>query len=163
LAAAFIVTAGFLLGLSPSSYFNSRSVSPPTAVALFYGSFSALMTAIHAVLVKSAHDIVGTNSVIKLAYWSNLLSALFLIPCILLNGEIGSIWSEKGRDWSFFILGSAVTGLFGFFLCMAGLLSIKVTSPITHMFSSASVPVSSEIVSKTIVSIRPQELWYRHC
>jgi len=31
-----------------------------------------------------------------------------------------------------------VTGLFGFLLCVAGLLSIKITSPITHMFSSAA-------------------------
>jgi hypothetical protein len=35
-----------------------------------------------------------------------------------------------------FVWGSLVTGFFGFLLCVAGLLSIKVTSPVTHMFSS---------------------------
>lgn len=37
-----------------------------------------------------------------------------------------------------FFVGSGVTGLFGFFLGLAGLLSIKVTSPVSHMVSSAA-------------------------
>jgi len=103
------------------------------------------MTAIHAVLVKSAHEIVGDNSVIKLTYWSNLLSALLLVPCIFANGELSPLLFSKDRDWTVFITGSAVTGVCGFLLCMAGLLSIKVTSPITHMFSSVSIPPAFEL------------------
>lgn len=137
IGAALVVSAGFFLGLSPGSFFNSRSVSRATALSLFYGVFSALMTAIHAVLVKSAYEIVGEeNSVIKLAYWGNLLPALLLFPCVVVHGELGSLYDD--RDWTIFITGTAITGVFGFFLCMAGLLSIKVTSPVTHMFSSAA-------------------------
>ena len=68
------------------------------------------------------------------------------MPCILLAGEplrmLGLL--ENGSDagetwaWGVFVVGSAVTGVFGFLLCIAGLLSIKVTSPVTHMFSSVS-------------------------
>jgi GDP-fucose transporter C1 len=136
IGAALVVSAGFFLGLSPTSFFNSKSVSQATALSLFYGVFSALMTAVHAVLVKSAYEIVGDDSVIKLAYWGNLLPALFLLPCVFVHGELGAIYHD--RDWTVFIAGTAITGVFGFFLCMAGLLSIKVTSPITHMFSSAA-------------------------
>lgn len=138
LGAALVVSAGFFLGLSPASFFNSKAVSQATALSLAYGILSALMTAIHAVLVKSAHEIVGENSTIKLAYWGNVLPALFLIPCILVRGELGSLYSNSDRDWTVFIAGTVITGVFGFFLCMAGLLSIKVTSPVTHMFSSAA-------------------------
>lgn len=38
-------------------------------------------------------------------------------------------------DWTVFAWGTLITGFFGFLLCVAGLLSIKITSPITHMFS----------------------------
>jgi hypothetical protein len=48
-----------------------------------------------------------------------------------------------------FIWGSLVTGFFGFLLCIAGLLSIKVTSPVTHMFSSVR-PCSSRLSCRLI-------------
>ncbi len=35
------------------------------------------------------------------------------------------------------ILKTDAQGIVGFLICVAGLLSIKVTSPVTHMFSSA--------------------------
>ena len=47
-------------------------------LALVYGTLSALMTAIHAVLVKSAVKTLE-GSVLRLNYWSNMLSGLFLV------------------------------------------------------------------------------------
>jgi GDP-fucose transporter C1 len=143
--AAFIVFVGFFVGLHPSSYLNSTSgfTTPPSA--LLYGCLSALLTAIHAVLVQPAHQIVGDNSVIKLAYWGNLITALALVPCILFNGEF-HLFLKSDRDWTVFIAGSIVTGIFGFLLCVAGLLSIKVTSPVTHMFSSAARSVIQTVL-----------------
>jgi len=41
-------------------------------------------------------------------------------------------------DWSTFAWGNFVTGVFGFLISVAGILSVKVTSPVTHMFSSAA-------------------------
>lgn len=133
--AATVVTIGFFIGLSPSSYFKSTSGFSATMPAI-YGCLSALLTAIHAVLIKPAHEIVGDNSVIKLAYWGNLTITVALIPFVVFNGELDSLLQSNDRDWSVFIVGSAVTGIFGFLLSVAGLLSIKVTSPVTHMFSS---------------------------
>ena len=107
--AAALVTMGFFLGISPSSFFKSSDIissgevissSTPSAsfvegakymwkdvvqnmdnekvLALVYGTLSALMTAIHAVLVKSAVKTLE-GSVLRLNYWSNMLSGLFLV------------------------------------------------------------------------------------
>jgi len=149
LFAAIIVTIGFFVGLSPSSYFISTS-GLSNIVPAIYGCLSALLTAVHAVLMKPAHDIVGNNSVIKLAYWGNLVIALALLPFIVFNGELEPLFKNHDRDWSVFIAGSAVTGLFGFFLSVAGLLSVKVTSPVTHMFSSAARSVLQTILGVVI-------------
>lgn len=78
--AAAVVTAGFYIGVSPVSYFNSSS-GPTLEVAtisLVYGFISSLMVAVHAVLVKSAHGYVD-GSVVKLTYWTNFISAFALV------------------------------------------------------------------------------------
>ncbi|EJC98719.1 uncharacterized protein FOMMEDRAFT_23530 [Fomitiporia mediterranea MF3/22] len=164
LGAAGIVTIGFLLGVSPASLSSlSFSLTPavptvanpalrgnphaaPGIVSLIYGVLSALFIAFHSVLIKSSLPHCG-GSTIQLAYWTNLGSALFLVPFVLLKGEIFKVIdlamggaSSTGGEWnmSVFVWGTLVTGIFGFLLCVAGLLSIKVTSPITHMFSSAA-------------------------
>ncbi|KIP02085.1 hypothetical protein PHLGIDRAFT_38047 [Phlebiopsis gigantea 11061_1 CR5-6] len=140
LLAAGVVTLGFVLGVAPHTFATIQWRSAPNGLAILYGVLSSLFIAVHAVLIKvslpHAH-----NSTIQLAYWQNLGSALFLAPFILMQGEVGvlrELISSDAWDGSVFVWGSFVTGLFGFLLCVAGLLSIKVTSPITHMFSSAA-------------------------
>jgi GDP-fucose transporter C1 len=136
--AAGTVTVGFFLGIAPSSSIPVTSV--PSLLSLFYGVLSSLFIALHAVLIKEALPHCN-ESTIQLAYWTNAGSVLFLAPFVLLMGEPGVlrvlIYSE---DWqgNVFLWGSVTTGVFGFLLCVAGLLSIKITSPITHMFSSAA-------------------------
>ena len=110
-------------------------------MSIFYGVLSSLFIAVHAVLIKSSLP-HANNSTIQLAYWQNLGSAIFLAPFILLQGEIGKLQeliSTPSWNGTVFAWGSLITGVFGFLLCVAGLLSIKVTSPITHMFSSVSI------------------------
>lgn len=230
LRAAALVTVGFFLGISPSSFFRSsdfpstggtiasdsplggmglsvKGLDRDKVVALIYGSLSALMTAIHAVMVKNAVKTLD-GSVLRLTYWNNFMSGFFLVslepfhvrfrvvfthsslissenptppsqfPCILLNGE-ASIFVEKflvplaqsstaplnaattalALERSTFLTGSMITGFFGFLLGLAGLLSIKVTSPVTHMVTSASrsvlqtllgVMLLGEIVTKCV-------------
>jgi len=115
---------------------DTKSIS---YTSIFVGVASSFFLALHAVLVKSAVKHVD-GSVVALTYYSNLLSVGLLLPFIFVNGEHTAVAEliEKGQDWLPFIFGSMVTGLFGFLLGIAGLLSIKVTSPITHMFSSAA-------------------------
>ena len=140
LLATGVVTLGFILGVAPHTFANIQWRSAPSGLSIFYGVLSSLFIAVHAVLIKvslpHAH-----NSTIQLAYWQNLGSVIFLAPFILIQGEYGLVFELiNRRDWNggVFVWGSIITGVFGFLLCVAGLLSIKVTSPITHMFSSVS-------------------------
>jgi len=136
--AAGIVTIGFFIGVAPSG--NIPVASIPSPISLFYGVFSSLAIAIHTVLIKNSLPYCN-NSTIQLAYWTNAGSAVLVAPFVLLLGEPSRILElSASADWNMrvFIWGSLVTGFFGFLLCIAGLLSIKVTSPVTHMFSSAA-------------------------
>ncbi|KAI0095088.1 hypothetical protein BDY19DRAFT_916230 [Irpex rosettiformis] len=138
--AAGVVTLGFLLGVTPRTLTNIQWRAAPSAISIIYGVLSSLFIAVHAVLIKSSLP-HAHNSTIQLAYWQNLGSALFLAPFIFIQGEHGTLFelmSQRGWNSSVFLWGSIITGVFGFLLCVAGLLSIKVTSPITHMFSSAA-------------------------
>lgn len=135
---AAVVTIGFFMGVAPSK--SVPVASTPSLVALFYGFCSSLFIAFHAVLIKSSLPHCG-NSTIQLAWWTNVGSAALLIPFVVLTGELPVLRTLVHSDtWDAqtFVYGTLVTGTFGFLLCVAGLLSIKVTSPVTHMFSSVS-------------------------
>ena len=136
--AAGIVTVGFMWGVVPSSALPATSI--PSTLSLFYGVLSSLFIAFHAVLIKSSLPYCN-NSTIELAWWTNAGSAILILPFVLLRQEpskLIELAQTNTWDWNVFFSGSLVTGIFGFLLCVAGLLSIKVTSPITHMFSSVS-------------------------
>ncbi len=134
--AAGIVSIGFFVGVAPTG--NIPVAAIPSPISLFYGVFSSLAIAIHTVLIKSSLPYCN-NSTIQLAYWTNAGSAILVAPFVLLLGEpVRILELSASPDWNMrvFVWGTVVTGFFGFLLCIAGLLSIKVTSPITHMFSS---------------------------
>ncbi|KDR85481.1 hypothetical protein GALMADRAFT_132174 [Galerina marginata CBS 339.88] len=136
IGAASIVTLGFMLGVAPSSSLPVTAI--PSTLSLFYGVLSSLFIAFHAVLIKSSLPYCN-NSTIELAWWTNVGSAIMILPFVILHGEPSKFYVLlQGDNWRVFLWGSLVTGLFGFLLCVAGLLSIKITSPITHMFSSAA-------------------------
>jgi GDP-fucose transporter C1 len=140
---AAIVTSGFFIGVSFSQNVPARAV--PTPLGLFYGLLSSFSIALHAVLVKSSLPYVNGSSTI-LSFWSNLGSAVLLGCLAALKGEAHEFFTmitkhgEMGMqwDWGTFLWGNIVTGIFGFLISIAGILSVKVTSPVTHMFSSAA-------------------------
>jgi GDP-fucose transporter C1 len=141
----------------------TRASSVPTSLALFYGILSAFFIAIHSVLIKSTLPYVD-GSALHLSYWTNLGSSIVLLPIVVVIGEASEFLRLLGKAenvdgellcsssanffteaalgsqwaWSTFLWGSLVTGVFGALLGLAGMLSVKATSPITHMFSSVS-------------------------
>ncbi|KAE9398472.1 hypothetical protein BT96DRAFT_1020128 [Gymnopus androsaceus JB14] len=138
IAAAVLVSFGFFIGVAPSS--SLPLTATPTIISLLYGVLSALFISIHAVLIKSSLPHCE-NSTIQLAWWTNVGSAALLVPFVIFTGEL-EVLQDKitagNWDGTVFVWGCLVTGVFGFLLCVAGLLSVKITSPITHMFSSAA-------------------------
>ncbi|GAA5916167.1 hypothetical protein JCM6882_005404 [Rhodosporidiobolus microsporus] len=133
LIAVFIVCIGFALGVSGEIH--------STMLGTTLGVLSSVTTAVHAIVVKRSLSVV--SGTLDLAYYSNLLSALVILPFVVLSGEIWTVLDmllgDGGEEGAFgtFMTGAAVTGVFGFLICIAGFLSIKVTSPISHMISAA--------------------------
>ncbi|CEL52166.1 hypothetical protein RSOLAG1IB_00705 [Rhizoctonia solani AG-1 IB] len=145
LVSAALVTGGFLIGTTHSAALTTTA----SQTGLLYGVLSALAIAAHAVLIGAALPKVN-GSALELAYWTNAGTAVFLVPVVLVGGEAQKLWVVSQTwangstqqhtmdvDWNVFLVGSFVTGVFGFLLCIASLTSIKVTSPVTHMFTSA--------------------------
>ncbi|KAB5589932.1 GDP-fucose transporter 1 [Ceratobasidium theobromae] len=159
LGACALVTAGFFVGvlLDRSASSPSASANSPSLIGIFFGVLSSFTTALLAVVIKSCLPVVG-NSALDLAWYNNLLSAALLAPLIVLVGEgpdvmdllfgTASVVKTATGMTAFdtFLYGSAITGLFGFLINIAGFMSIKVTSPITHMVSSAVKGVLQSIL-----------------
>ncbi|EUC56878.1 GDP-fucose transporter [Rhizoctonia solani AG-3 Rhs1AP] len=158
LGACALVTAGFFVGvLLDRSASPAGTTSSPSTIGIFFGVLSSFTTALLAVVIKSCLPVVG-NSALDLAWYNNLLSAVVLAPIIVLVGEgpdvmdllFGAASATKTSSgmtaFDTFIYGSAITGLFGFLINIAGFMSIKVTSPITHMVSSAVKGVLQSIL-----------------
>ncbi|GFZ48042.1 hypothetical protein JCM24511_05790 [Saitozyma sp. JCM 24511] len=148
-----LVTWGFTYSFIPVPWMSSSTPSggvmggqhggvgggEAPILGMILGVFSAAMVAIHAVLVKSALRHVEGRA-LDLAYWQNAISAIALIPAILISGEVWGLLrllSGTEGELGAFVSGSLITGIVGFLICVAGVLSIKVTSPVTHMFSAA--------------------------
>ncbi|CUA72484.1 GDP-fucose transporter 1 [Rhizoctonia solani] len=145
IVSASLVTGGFLIGTTPSATITTST----SQAGLLYGVLSAVAIAVHAVLIGAALPKVN-GSALELAYWTNAGTAVLLTPVMLLDGEAQKLWvmsqawmdgslqqATMNIDWKVFLVGSLVTGTFGFLFCVASLISIKVTSPVTHMFTSA--------------------------
>ncbi|KAG7442848.1 uncharacterized protein BT62DRAFT_922304 [Guyanagaster necrorhizus] len=144
------VTLGFFVGV----FLDGTHVS---LVGVFFGVVSSVITATHSVVIKQSLSVVN-GSALLLSWYTNLLSAIVLVPIIILAGEVpGVIKLLFGVDelvrsagtmsaLETFLWGSAITGILGFLMSIASLLSIKVTSPITHMISSAVRGVAASLL-----------------
>ncbi|OZJ04403.1 hypothetical protein BZG36_02396 [Bifiguratus adelaidae] len=154
-----IVCLGFFVGVNGEAY---NKIGSTSALGVFYGVFSSATTAFHAIVIKKSLDIVGDT--MDLVYYNNLLSSFALLPILIMTGEHWTVLSMFFGSSSYddtevfgdesatmavaalgtdatsvrtFIIGALVTGFFGFLINIAGFLQIKVTSPVTHMISSA--------------------------
>ncbi|KAF8579976.1 hypothetical protein K439DRAFT_1415747 [Ramaria rubella] len=145
-----IVTAGFFIGVlldnystTPAPTNKSDVPAPPSTfgntLGIIFGLLSSVTTASSAVIIKQSLDVVS-GSTLHLAWYSNLISTFVFIPLVYIVGEgpeVRKLLFEDGEGRKTFFYGTLITGVFGFLICIAGFLSIKVTSPITHMVSSA--------------------------
>ncbi|KAG8904988.1 hypothetical protein FRB99_000902 [Tulasnella sp. 403] len=144
-----IVTFGFLLGVALDLSPGGLTTTTPTGIT--FGVMSSVTTALQAVVIKKSLDVVKNNAM-DLAWYNNLLSSVLMVPCIALSGELPDVLellfgTHSKQAFSTFVYGSAITGVFGFLICIAGFLSIKITSPVTHMISSAVRGVLQSLIA----------------
>jgi hypothetical protein len=98
LLACAIVTGGFFTGVfldhvtatGLASKDVSKAGSGPSALGVFFGILSSASTALQAVVIKRALDVVD-GSAIDLAWYTNLLSAVGTIPIIVIAGEVPAV------------------------------------------------------------------------
>jgi len=150
LLACSVVTFGFFIGV----FLDGTNVS---LVGISFGVASSMITAVHSVVIKKSLEIVK-GSALHLSFHTNLLSSILLIPVLVVVGEFphimelffgtpeGSLQEGETSALTTFIWGSMITGVFGFLMSIASLLSIKITSPITHMVSSAVRGVAASVL-----------------
>ncbi|KAJ3511320.1 hypothetical protein NLJ89_g4163 [Agrocybe chaxingu] len=145
-----VVTMGFFIGVFLDG-------TPISLVGVFFGVASSAITAVHSVVIKQSLQVVG-GSALSLSWYTNLLSAAVIFPLLILAGEgpdvlkllfgIDELLVKAGSmsPLRTFLWGSMITGILGFMMSIASLLSIKVTSPITHMVSSAVRGVAASLL-----------------
>jgi solute carrier family 35 (GDP-fucose transporter), member C1 len=113
--------------------------------------YSIIATAIHSIIIKSSLKVVD-GSTLDLVFYNNYISMVVFIPILFISGE-ANIWSshllsdsppsttsddtDSTLDLQTLLIGGLITGFFGFLINIAGFFQIKVTSPVSHMISSA--------------------------
>ncbi|KAF7293041.1 TPT domain-containing protein [Mycena indigotica] len=144
-----IVTAGFFIGVFLDG-------TPLSMVGVGFGVASSTITATHSVIIKQSLKVVN-DSTILLSWYTNLLNVFVLLPIVMFveGGDVMKLLfgieelAKAPGEWSAlrtFVYGSLITGVVGFLMSLASLLSIKVTSPITHMVSSAVRGVAASLL-----------------
>lgn len=112
LVACGLVTYGFIYGFLPYPFgAGSNPLPEAPTFGMVLGVLSAAMIAVHAVLIKSALRHVD-GSALDLAYWTNVLSGIAVVPVIIVANELPGLYrlvnGEEG-DLRAFAVGSLVT------------------------------------------------------
>ena len=110
LLACLLVTMGFFVGV----FLDGTQVS---FIGVTFGVLSSMITAIHSVVIKRSLDVVK-GSALNLSWYTNLYSAVVLIPVIIVAGEVPAIVALFAEPGTFstgisplntFLWGSAIT------------------------------------------------------
>ncbi|KAK5040554.1 hypothetical protein LTS07_001052 [Exophiala sideris] len=140
LAASAITTLGFVLGVS------GEAVGQTSTVGIAWGVWSSLTTALESVLVKYLALKCG---IIDLVYVTSLATVPVYATLAVINGEL---WQMAALGLTHPIMlrferEVFVSGLFNLALSAAAYLQIRVTSPTTHMISTAARGVLQSILA----------------
>jgi solute carrier family 35 (GDP-fucose transporter), member C1 len=99
-----IITFGFFIGV----FLDGTQIS---TLGVLFGITSSLMTAIHAAVMKRGFKVVE-GSALSMSWYSNLLSAVLLVPFVIVLGEgpaaLDLLYGRGEGFWTF-IIGSAIS------------------------------------------------------
>ncbi|KAF8207989.1 hypothetical protein K438DRAFT_1813222, partial [Mycena galopus ATCC 62051] len=146
----------FACGIVPISFFCSIFLDriPMSMMGVGFGVASSTITTTHSVLIKQNLEIVNKSTILPL--WCTHLLSIFVLVLIIFfveGTEVMKLLFDadellcEPRTMSAlrtFVVPSSSCGVVGFIMSLASLFAIKVTSPITHMVSSASEHVEAE-------------------
>lgn len=122
-------------------------------IGVALGVASSVTTAVHAIVVKRSLAVV--SGTLDLAYYSNLLSALVILPFVLVSGEVFTVLemvAGEGEDGQFgtFLIGAAVTVSIALVARGAELTSsVNRVSSVSSFASPVSSPSRSPRPSRT--------------
>ncbi|KIW58331.1 hypothetical protein PV05_02859 [Exophiala xenobiotica] len=139
-----ITTLGFLLGVS------GEEVGQTTNAGIAWGVWSSFTTALESVLVKYLALEIG---VLDLVYVTSLTTIPVYTIWTILNSELRQV-AALGLTHPVMIRfgGQAfIAGSLNFALSAAAYLQIKVTSPTTHMISTAARGVLQSLLAVTFI------------
>lgn len=89
-----IVTIGFFIGVFIDNLTNPATdlavAQGPSLIGILFGILSSCTTALHAVVIKRSLDAVKGNT-LQLAWYSNALSTLVMMPIVVLGGEVPGV------------------------------------------------------------------------
>ena len=101
---------GFFVGV----FLDGTQVS---VIGVTFGVMSSAITAVHSVVIKRSLDVVK-GSALHLSWYTNLYSAIALVPVVIIAGEvpaIAALFADPGplmtgiSPLSTFLWGSAIT------------------------------------------------------
>eukprot|EP00871_Galdieria_phlegrea_P000002 jgi/Galph1/1001/GphlegSOOS_G5814.1 len=124
-----IVVSGFWLG--------NREEIRWSLIGVVSGVISSFFVAMNAIYVKKMYPLVD-NDPWKITLYNNMNACVLFLPCIVLNGELATLYqSENLWHYSFWIM-LFVSGLLGILISFATAAQIKYTSPLTHNVSATA-------------------------
>ena len=85
LLACSMVTFGFFIGVFLDG-------TPVSLIGITFGVASSMITAMHSVVIKKSLEVVK-GSALHLSWYTNLISAIVLMPLVLLAGEGSGIYN----------------------------------------------------------------------
>jgi GDP-fucose transporter C1 len=130
-------------------------------MGVLFGVTSSAFVSLYGIYVKKVLPVVEKNEWFKivcfelfylcrkLLLYNNVVSAVFMIPFIVVSGEYSGIMaSEVTYEFSTWV-NLTITGVFGFLINIAVFLQIKYTSPLTNNISG-TVKVNPHIFLQNI-------------
>ncbi|KAF8202046.1 hypothetical protein K438DRAFT_2103571 [Mycena galopus ATCC 62051] len=148
----------FACGIVPMDFFCSIFLDriPMSMMGIGFGVASSTITTTYSVVIKQSLEIVNKSTILPL-WCTNLLSIFVLVLIIFFieGTEVMKLLFDADEllrepktmsALRTFVVGSLIISVVGFIMSLASLLAIKVTSPITHMVSSAVRGVTASIL-----------------
>lgn len=121
MGACAVVVAGFLVG----TLLENKQLKI-SFWGITFGVLSSITTALHSVVISRSLEVVN-QSLMDLVYYNNVLSAVGLLPIVVLSGELAyledTLYESEGA-MNTFLMGTLTCGLFGFALNAAGFLQV---------------------------------------